>query len=161
MEFISEAPKLLVMKISAREKSTRRLSPSVSVALSRIPSNRFHSASLAFFYLVEEYEAQLPAAPGCGIDPNTSPPAQQRMGLAMAQITRRRADEPGVGNLMTVLKLGAVNLDDRAPISQQALRCSFPPAGSYRNQFRSKEQQVTDRTARDCSCRRDESDRCV
>ena len=37
-----------VMKIIAREKSTFRLSPSVKVALSRMPSNRFHSASLAF-----------------------------------------------------------------------------------------------------------------
>ncbi len=43
-----EAPRLLVMKIIAREKSTLRLSPSVSVALSRMPSNRFHSASDAF-----------------------------------------------------------------------------------------------------------------
>src|SRR5206468_8797823 len=38
----------LVIKIMAREKSTRRLSPSVSVALSRTPSRRFHSESLAF-----------------------------------------------------------------------------------------------------------------
>ena len=36
------------MKISAREKSTLRLSPSVSVPLSRTPSKRFHNASLAF-----------------------------------------------------------------------------------------------------------------
>ena len=42
------APRLLVMKIMAREKSTLRLSPSVSVALSRMPSSRFHRASLAF-----------------------------------------------------------------------------------------------------------------
>ena len=47
-EPISEAPRLLVMKIMAREKSTFRLSPRVSVALSRMPSRRFHSASLAF-----------------------------------------------------------------------------------------------------------------
>src|ERR1700675_3302722 len=45
---ISVAPRLLVMKISAREKSTLRLSPSVSVALSRIPNSRFHRASDAF-----------------------------------------------------------------------------------------------------------------
>ena len=45
---ISAAPRLLVMKIMARPKSTLRLSPSVSVALSRMPSSRFHSASLAF-----------------------------------------------------------------------------------------------------------------
>ena len=45
---ISPAPRLLVMKIRLFEKSTRRLSPNVSVALSRMPSNRFHNASLAF-----------------------------------------------------------------------------------------------------------------
>ena len=45
---ISFAPRLLVMKISAREKSTRRLSPRVRVALSRIPRSRFHNESLAF-----------------------------------------------------------------------------------------------------------------
>ena len=45
---ISAAPRLLVMKIIAWEKSTVRLSPSVSVPLSKMPSRRFHSASLAF-----------------------------------------------------------------------------------------------------------------
>ena len=39
---ISEAPKLLVMKIIAREKSTLRPSPRVSAALSMMPSSRFH-----------------------------------------------------------------------------------------------------------------------
>ena len=48
IELISEAPRLDVMKIIAREKSTLRLSPSVSVALSRIPNKRFQSASEAF-----------------------------------------------------------------------------------------------------------------
>ena len=55
---ISEAPRLLVVKILAREKSTRGLSPSVSVALSRIPSNRFHSAFAGLLDLVEEHEAR-------------------------------------------------------------------------------------------------------
>ncbi len=45
---ISAAPRLPVMKMRAWEKSTRLLSPSVRVALSRMPSSRFHSASLAF-----------------------------------------------------------------------------------------------------------------
>src|SRR6266849_3093321 len=47
-ELISAAPILLVMKINAFEKSTLRLSPKVSVALSRIPRSRFQRASLAF-----------------------------------------------------------------------------------------------------------------
>ena len=45
---ISLAPRFDVIKTIVREKSTLRLSPSVSVALSRIPSNNCHSASLAF-----------------------------------------------------------------------------------------------------------------
>ncbi len=48
MLVISVAPRLLVMKMSVFEKSTRRLSPRVSVALSRMPSSKFHRASLAF-----------------------------------------------------------------------------------------------------------------
>ena len=48
MELISPAPRLLVMKIMVREKSTRRLSPSVKLALSRMPRSRFQRASLAF-----------------------------------------------------------------------------------------------------------------
>ena len=48
MALISAVPRLLVMKIIAREKSTRLLSPKLSVALSRTPKSRFHNASLAF-----------------------------------------------------------------------------------------------------------------
>ena len=59
MADISAAPRLLVMKIMAREKSTLRLSPRVSVALSRMPSSRFHSASLRLFDFVEQHEAEL------------------------------------------------------------------------------------------------------
>ena len=45
---ISLAPRLLVRKMMESEKSTRRLSPRVSVALSSTPSSRFHTASEAF-----------------------------------------------------------------------------------------------------------------
>ena len=48
LAFISAAPRLPVRKISDCEKSTRLLSPVVSVALSSMPSSRFHSVSLAF-----------------------------------------------------------------------------------------------------------------
>jgi len=44
------------MKIIEPQKSTFRLSPSVSLPLSSIPSNRFYKASLAFFNLIEENE---------------------------------------------------------------------------------------------------------
>ncbi len=45
---ISAAPRLLVKKTMAAEKSTLRLSPSVKVPLSRMPRRRFHNASDAF-----------------------------------------------------------------------------------------------------------------
>jgi hypothetical protein len=45
---ISAAPRFDVMKIIALVKSTFRLSPSVRVALSRMPSSRFQSESDAF-----------------------------------------------------------------------------------------------------------------
>ena len=45
---ISLAPKFEVMTMMHREKSTRLLSPRVSVPLSKIPSKSFHSASEAF-----------------------------------------------------------------------------------------------------------------
>ena len=46
--FISAAPRLEVMMMMQLERSTRRLSPSVSVALSRIPSSSCHRESEAF-----------------------------------------------------------------------------------------------------------------
>ena len=45
---ISPPPRFDVRKIIVCDRSTRRLSPSVSVALSRIPSSNCHSASDAF-----------------------------------------------------------------------------------------------------------------
>src|SRR5207245_11205314 len=45
---ISPPPRFEVRKIIVADRSTRRLSPSVSVALSKIPSSNCHSASEAF-----------------------------------------------------------------------------------------------------------------
>ncbi len=45
---ISPPPRFEVRKIIVAERSTRRLSPSVSVALSKIPSSNCHSAPEAF-----------------------------------------------------------------------------------------------------------------
>src|SRR2546425_793324 len=45
---ISPPPRFDVRKITVCDKSTLRLSPNVSVALSSIPSNSCHNASLAF-----------------------------------------------------------------------------------------------------------------
>ena len=58
MELISEAPTLLVMKIRAWEKSTRRLSPRVRVPLSKMPNSRFHKGVTGFLDLVKQHETQ-------------------------------------------------------------------------------------------------------
>ena len=116
-EFISAAPRLLVMKMMAREKSTRRLSPSVSVALSRIPSSRFHSASLAFS--ISSNSTKLSFS-DLGVELVEPFLAELRMRLAMAQVSGRRADQ--FGDLVTVLELGAVDLHHRLRIARQALR---------------------------------------
>ncbi len=46
-----------------------------------------------------------------------------RLGFAMPQVSGRRADQ--FGNLMAVLKLGAVDLDHRARIAYQRFRHGF------------------------------------
>ena len=139
---ISAAPRLLVMKIMAREKSTRRLSPSVSVALSRMPSSRFHSASLAFSISSNSTKLSLHLL---GVILVQHFLAEQGMRLAMPQISGRRADQ--LGDLVAVLELGAVDLDHRARIPQQASAVAstmrvLPGAG------RTEEQEVADRAAR-------------
>ena len=71
------------MKIIAREKSTLLLSPSVSVALSMMPCNRFHRASDAFSIPSKSNEAKLD---GISVILIQNFLRKQRMGLAMSQI---------------------------------------------------------------------------
>ena len=90
----------------AREKSTRRLSPRVSVALSRMPSSRFHSASLAFSISSNSTKLSLRFSRVVLVEHFL---AQQRMGLAMAQVSGRRANQ--LGDFVAVLELGAIDFD--------------------------------------------------
>src|SRR5262249_37792733 len=69
---------------------------------------------------------------------------QQRMSLAMPQISWRRANQ--LGDLMRVLKLRAVDLDARARIAKQCLRHRLHYAGLARTR-RSQEQQIGHRTS--------------
>ena len=108
------------MKIMAREKSTRRLSPSVRVALSRMPSSRFHSASLAFSISSNSTKLSFIFSVWYWLQHFL---AQQRMGFAMPQVSGRRADQ--FGDLVAVLELRAIDLDHRARISHQAFRGGF------------------------------------
>src|SRR5229473_6595065 len=67
------------------------------------------------------------------------------MRLPMAQVSRRRTDQ--LGDLVTVLEFGAVDLDHGACIANQALGGSFHQPGLTRT-GRAQEQEVADRSAR-------------
>ena len=56
--------------------------------------------------------------------------SEQRMRLAMAEIAGRRADQ--FGNLVRVLKFGAVDLDAGARVAEQGLRHCFDHPGLSR-----------------------------
>ena len=131
------------MKIRAREKSTRRLSPRVSVALSRIPSSRFHSASLAFSISSNSTKLKLNLF---GVVLVEHFLAEQGMRLAMPQISGRRTDQ--FRDLVAVLKLGAIDLDDGARIAHQALRSGFHQP-RFAGTGRSQEQKISYRASRD------------
>ena len=129
------------MKIMVREKSTRRLSPSVSVALSRIPSSRFHSASLAFSISSNSTKLILTFS----VWPRSSSfLAQRRMRFAMPQISGRRADQ--LGDLMAMLELRAIDLDNGVRIAHQAFGHGFHQPGLARP-GRAEEQEIADRAA--------------
>src|SRR5689334_9489708 len=51
----------------------------------------------------------------------------QRMSFPVAEVARRRADD--LGNLMGVLKFGAVNLDDGAGAAEEDFSSGFDDAG--------------------------------
>ena len=70
--------------------------------------------------------------------------AQQRMRLAVPQISGRRADQ--LGDLMAVLELGAINLDARAWIAEQSFRDRFDYA-SFARAGRAKKQKIPHRAA--------------
>jgi hypothetical protein len=69
----------------------------------------------------------------------------QRMRLAVPEISRRRADQ--LGNLVRVLELGAINLEHRARIAEQHFRRGFDDARLPRPGG-SEEQQVAHGTSR-------------
>ena len=72
------------------EKSTRRLSPSVNVPLSRMPSSSFHSESRSLLDLVKENQRELDVF---GAEPIEILLSQQRRSFPVAQVSRRRANQ--------------------------------------------------------------------
>ena len=66
------------------------------------------------------------------------------MSLAMAQISRRRADE--LGDFVRVLELGAINLDAGASVAEQSLGHRFHNPRLARTRG-SKKQQIAHRAS--------------
>src|ERR1700723_3661018 len=122
---ISTPPKFDVMKIIVCDKSTRRLSPSVKVALSKIPSSSCHKASEAF-----------------SISSNSK---NEIFSFSVPQIARRRPNQ--FRDFVRVLKFRAIHLDHRARISKQHFGGSFDDARLARA-GRPQEQQIPYRTPR-------------
>ena len=63
--------------------------------------------------------------------------AERRMGLAVAQVAGRRADQ--LGDLVAVLELGAIDLHHRARIAHQAFRGGFHNARFPRSGWTEKQ----------------------
>ena len=123
------------------ERSTRRLSPSVSVALSRMPSSSCQSASRCLLDLVEQQDGELELL---GVPLVERLLGEQGVGLAVAEVSRRRADQ--LGDLVGVLELGAVDLDAGARIAEQGLGHGFDHAGFARTGG-PKKKKIADRTS--------------
>jgi len=77
-----------------------------------------------FFDFVEEDEAQLD---GVGMELIEDVLAEERMRLAVSEVSGRRADE--FGDFVTVLELGAIDFDDGFGIADEAFGESFDGAG--------------------------------
>ena len=75
---------------------------------------------------------------------------EQGVGFAVAEIAWGRADE--FGDLMRVLKFGAVDLDDGARISEERLGDGFDDAGFARTSWPKKE-EIANRTSRSVQAR--------
>ncbi len=122
------------------ERSTRRLSPKVSVALSRMPSSNCQSASEAFSISsnnrIESFNFSVCHSVQCFL--------AHSCGCPMSQVSRRRVNQ--LRDLVRVLKFGAVNLDTGLGIAKQRLGHGFYHPRLARSR-RSKKQKVPDRAA--------------
>ena len=123
------------------ERSTRRLSPRVSVALSRIPSSKLPKRVGGLFDFIKQQNRQLELV---GVPLIQRFLREQGMGLAVTQIARRRADQ--FGDFMGVLELGAINLDASAGVSEERFRESFHDARLARTGW-PKKKQIADRAS--------------
>ena len=109
------------------ERSTRRLSPRVSVALSRMPSNKLPERVGGLFDFVEQKNREFELV---GVPLVQRFLRQQGMRLAVTEVARRRTDQ--FGDFMGVLELGAVDLDAGAGIAEKRFGQGFDDAGLAR-----------------------------
>jgi hypothetical protein len=124
--FISEAPRLLVMMMMQLERSTRRLSPSVSVALSRMPSSNCQSESLAFSI---SSKSRIESFSFLGVELVERFLREQGVRLPVAKVSRRRTDQ--LGDFVRVLKFRAIDLDAPRAHRRRATRLSLPRRESF------------------------------
>ena len=115
--FISPAPRFEVITIRHCERSTRRLSPSVKRGLVEDAEQQLPQRVRGLFDFVEQQDRELQLL---GVPLVERFLREQRMGLAMAQVSRRRADQ--LGDLVRVLELGAVDLDAGVGDRRTAIR---------------------------------------
>ena len=138
---ISAAPRLLRHEDHAREEIHFAVVAQRQRGLVQNPEQQVPQRVRRLFDFVEQHEAELH---GIGVILIQHFLRQQRMRLAMSQVSGRRADQ--LRDLVAVLELGAIDLDDRARILQQRLGGGFDDAGLARA-GRPQEQEIPDRTA--------------
>ena len=124
------------------ERSTRRLSPKVNVALSRIPNSNCQSESDAFSI---SSNRRIESFSCLSVPLVKSFLRQQRMRLAMAQVARRRTNQ--FGDFVRVLEFGAVDLDAGAGVSEERFRHGFDDPG-FSRAGGPKKQKIANRTPR-------------
>src|SRR5215475_5832532 len=116
---ISRAPRFEVSTMTQFEKSTQRLSPSVSVALSKMPNRSCQSASDAFSISSKKTKIIF-------LDAVDVLLRKQWLGLAVPQIARERTDQ--LRDFMRMLKLGAIDFDHRVQVAEENFGRGFDRA---------------------------------
>ncbi len=124
---ISRAPRLLVRKINVRSKLTAVLSPRLSVPLSRMPRSSTRQRRRRLLDFVEEHERQIAARRGDGGQPLLR---QHRLGFAVPEVSRRRADQ--LRDLVVGLELAAVDLQHALSTNRAALPRALRRSASCR-----------------------------
>ena len=133
---ISRAPRLLVRKISVRSKFTTVLSPRLSVPLSRMPSSSSVSDGAAFSTSSNRTSDR--SQPD-EVDGAQALLREERLGLAMSEVARRRTDQ--LRDLVIGLELSAINFEDslrrpcRTSASASTVRVLPVPVGPRRRKM--------------------------